>query len=173
MTPTTVTPTTVTPTPIDLIFDPNVLTLVFTELISIAYTEKGCEFAYQCIQNCYDVCPKWGKVISKQLSYHCRFPKEIRESKMVKTTVYNGRYKLKNIWPGHKRVEITLKMSIEFDFKMSAGQPKVCPTLEFTFKPTCYTDLNQKKWKFCPWCCILHFDRSKKHHSKRCIIRPV
>lgn len=154
-----------------LIFDSNVLTLVFSELINTAYTEKGCEFAYQCIRDCYTVCPKWGEIICNQLKNHCKFPTEMLETNMKTTTINQGQYKLKEIWPGFKRIEVKLSVSLEFDFKLIAGQSKICPSFSFTFKPKCYSGANSKTWQFCSWCCILHFDRTKKHHSKQCIPR--
>ena len=162
----------------DIIFDPNVLTLVFDKLIRLAYSEKGCEYAFQCIRDCYDVCPKWGRVITKQLIQHVTFPKEIRETNAVKNSIHKGKYKLKNIWPGHKRIEVSLNFSMDFEFTLMAGQPKICPTFEFPIQPKCYPPRNlnwgwgsksEPEWTFCPWCCIIHFNRKKKHHSKRCI----
>lgn len=152
-----------------LVFDSNVLTCVFTQLINVAYIEKGCEYAYSNILTCYNVCPKWGNVISKQLMRHITLPKKIKEINAIKTKVHHGDYKLTDIWPGYKKVEISLEFNIRFDFTITAGHQQVSPKFKFAIEPKCYHFLTGQK--FCEWCCILHFDRTKKHHGKRCILK--
>jgi hypothetical protein len=149
-------------TDLNLIFDTNVLTMIFERLIKNAKDQKGCEYAYQCIKNCFNVCSKWKKIIKNHLMQHCQFTTHLNPLNSRTTKLYYcSDIKLKNIYFGNKYIEYSFGMTLNFDFVMSARNPKIHPSFPLICTPKCSD--------FCPWCCILHFDYTKNKHGKRSI----
>jgi len=142
-------------------FDKNLLKIIFEELILLARQEKGCEYAYQCLADCYHVHPKWAELIVQQVVIHLITPDEISAYQPGIYDIKDGQYKLLDIEPGQRRLICYFRFRLDFTFSTAVSRPRISPSFSFDLKP-------KHAGAECPWCCLIYFDPSKKHHSKRC-----
>lgn len=150
-----------------MIFDSNVLSLVFAKLIDIAQKEKGCEFAYACIKTCSSVSKKWKQVLVDRLFDHITISDSVYPVTASIKNFNTFSFKFKTINFEYHKLAYEIYFKVECLYSFQPSRQKVLPSFNFEI------DRLHKNW--CPWCCIIYYgdtvQKRKKHHVKRCCVR--
>jgi hypothetical protein len=150
-----------------MIFDSNVLSLIFENLIDIAQKEKSCEFAYTCIKYCSEVSKKWKKVIVDRLFDHLTISDAVFPVTASIKNFNQFGFKFETINFQYHKLEYEIYFKIECLYNFQPSRQKVLPSFNF--------EINRLHKTWCPWCCIIYYGdingKKYKHHVKRCCVR--